>query len=92
MLGRGAAKECGLLEPALPEPFNTGSITPDHVMAHRPPDVGESAMGISAEFPIEDAVANVYAGIADINSRAGNKLAHLGMVMAPAAERARDEV
>jgi len=69
LLGMGAATERCLVEHVRVKPFKAGSIAPDQVMVHRPPDVPESPVGIFAEFSIEDAVANIYAGIADANIR-----------------------
>ena|SRR5438128_1532405 len=46
--------------------------------------------GVFVEFLVEDALANVDATVADINSRARYELAHFGMALA--TERAHGEV
>jgi len=79
-LGVAAAKKRYLGEHVLLEPFKTASVKPDHVLAERPPDVselgnpdGELPLGI---FAVEDALANIYAGIADVNIRTLDEPTH----------------
>src|SRR5881397_895237 len=56
----------------------------------RNPNVGRLPSRVLVQFLVENAFADVDATVADINARAGDQLAHLGVALA--TERAHGEV
>src|SRR6516225_10145605 len=75
-----------------------GEVLTDYVLIQRAPDfrglrhanIRRLAPGVFVEFLIEDALANVYAAVADVNARPGNQFSDLGVAFA--AEGAHGEV
>src|SRR5437867_3208347 len=75
-----------------------GDLLPNHILVERAPDfcrlrhakVGGLAPGVLVQLFIEDAFANVYATVADIDSGPGDQFAHLGVTLA--TKRAHGEV
>ena len=75
-----------------------GDFLPNHILIEhaadllrfRNPNVGRLPSRVLIQFFVENAFADVDTTVADINARAGDQLAHLGVALA--TERAHGEV
>src|SRR5713101_3077473 len=75
-----------------------GDLLADHILVERAPNfcrlgdanVRRLAPSVLIELFIEDAFANVYAAVANINARPSDQFAHLGVALA--TKRAHGEV